>query len=91
MEFLQAQPGEGLVDNSGDFRFVGNIQFSVSDDINIRLIELPEPAPLGPFAPVDLPDLVAAEGERQAPVMQGDILCQRHCQIKAEGQVAVAF
>ena len=55
------------------------------------LVELPEPAPLGPLAPVDLADLVPAEGESQVGVVEGHILGQGDGEVKAEGQVAVAL
>ena len=42
-------------------------------------------------AAVDLADLEAAEGEGELVVVQGDVLRQRHGQIKAQGEVAVAL
>ena len=53
--------------------------------VDVRLVELPEPAPLGPLAPVDLPNLEAAEGKSQLAVVQGDVFRQRDRQIKAQG------
>ena len=57
----QAQGGEGLVDDGGDLRLVGDVQLAVTDDVDIRLIEFPEAAPLGTLAPVHLADLIPAE------------------------------
>ena len=91
LEALQAQAGEGAVDDGGDLRLVDDVQLAVADDVDVRLIELPEAAALGPLAPVDLADLIAAEGEGQLAVVQGHVLGQRHGQVKAQGQVAVAL
>ena len=82
---------EGLVDDGGDLRLVGDVQLAVADDVDIRLVELPEAAPLGPLAPVDLADLIPAEGEGQLAVVEGHILGQGHRQVKAQGQVGVAL
>ncbi len=89
LEALQAQGGEGPVDDGGDLRLVGDVQLAVADDVDVRLIELPEAAPLGPLSPVDLADLEAAEGEGELAVVQGHILGQGDGQVKAEGQVGV--
>ncbi len=75
----------------GNFRFVGDVQLAVTDDVDIRLIKFPEAAPLGPLAPVHLADLIPAEWEGQLVVVKGHILGQRHRQVKAEGEVAVAL
>ena len=91
LEPLQAQGGEGLIDDRGDLRLVGDVQLAVADDVNVRLIELTEPAPLGTLAPIHLADLIPAEGEGQLIVVEGHILGQRHRQVKAEGEVAVAL
>ena len=91
LEPLQAQGGEGLIDDGGDLRLVGDVQLAVTDDVDIRLIKLPEPAPLGTLAPVHLADLIPAEGEGQLVVVEGHILGQGHRQVKAEGEVAVAL
>ena len=91
LEFGDAQLGKGIVDDGGDLRLVDDIQLPVADDVDIRLIKFPETASLGPLAPVDLADLVAAEGEAQLAVMGGHIFCQGHSQIKAQSQVAVAL
>ena len=91
LEALEAQGGEGLVDDGGDLRLVDDGELAVADDVDIRLIELPEAATLGPLAPVDLADLVAAEGEGEVVVVQGHVLGQRHRQVKAQAQVAVAL
>ena len=88
-EALQPQGGEGLVDDGGDLRLVGDVQFAVADDVDVALVELPEPAPLGPLPPVDLADLVPAEGEGQLAVVEGHVLGQGDGEVKAEGQVAV--
>ena len=77
------------VDDGGDFRVVGDVQQAVADDVDVRLIELAEPAPLGPLAPVDLADLEPAEGEGQLGVVQGHVLRQGDGEVEAQGQVAV--
>ena len=91
LEAAQAEALEDLVDDGGDLRLVQDIQLAVADDVNVRLVEFPEAAPLGTLAPVDLADLEAAEGEGQVVVVQGHVFCQRHGQVKAQGQVAVAL
>ena len=91
LEAAQAEAPEDLVDDGGDLRLVEDVQLAVTDDIDIRLVKLPEPAPLGPLSPVDLADLVAAEGESQLVVVQGHIFCQRHRQIEPQSQVAVTL
>ena len=91
LESLQPQGGEGLIDDGGNLRLVGDVQLAVADHVNVRLIELPEAAPLGALTPVHLADLIPAEGEGQFIIVQSHILGQRHRQIKAEGEVAVAF
>ena len=87
----QAEALEYLIDDGGDFRLVENVQLAVADDIDVRLIEFPEPAALRPLAPVDLADLVAAEGESQLVIVQSDVFCQGHRQVEAQGKVAVAL
>ena len=89
LEPPQPQGGERLVDNGRDLRLVENGELPVADDVDVGLVKLPEPAPLGPLSPVDLADLVAAEGEGEVVVAQGHVFCQRHCQVKAEGEVCV--
>ena len=91
LEPLEAQGGEGLVDNGGNLRLVDDGQLAVADDVDVRLIELPEPAPLSPLAAVHLADLIPAEGEGQVIVVQGHVLGQRHRQVKPQGQVGVAL
>ena len=91
LEPLQAQGGEGLIDNGGDLRLVGDVQLAVTDDVDICLIKLPEPAPLGTLAPVHLADLIPAEGEGQLVVVKGHILGQGHRQVKAEGEITVTL
>ena len=44
LELLQAQGGEGLVDDGGNLRLVGDIQLAVADDVDVALVKLPEPA-----------------------------------------------
>ena len=91
LEPAQAEAPEDLVDDGGDLRLVENVQLAVADDVDVGLIEFPEPAPLGTLAPVDLADLEPAEGEGQLIAVQRHILCQRHRQVKPQSQVAVAF
>ena len=66
-------------------------QSAVADDVDVGLVELPEAAPLGPLSPVNLADLIAAEGEGQVVVVQGHIFGQGHRQVKAQSQVRVAL
>ena len=89
LEPPQPQAGEGLKNNRRNLGLIGDIQLTVANNINIRLIELPEPAPLGALTAVDLSDLEAAEGEGQLIIMERDILRQGHGQIEAQGEVAV--
>ena len=91
LESGQAEAPEDLVDNGGDFRLIENIQLSVADDVDIRLVEFPEAASLGSLTPVDLADLEAAEGKGQLIVVQGNVFGQRHGQIEPQGQIAVAL
>ena len=91
LEPLQAQGGEGLVDDGGDLGLVGDVELAVADHVDVTLIKLAEPAPLGALAAVDFADLIAAEGEGQVGVVQGDVLGQGDRQVKAQGQVAVAL
>ena len=88
-EPLQAQGGEGVVDDGGDLRLVGDVQLAVADDVDVGLVELPEAAPLGPLAPVDLADLIPAEGEGQLAVVESHVFRQGHGEIKAQRQIAV--
>ena len=89
LEPVQAQGGEGLVDDGGDLRLVDDVQAAVADDVDVGLVELPEAAPLGPLPPVDLADLEAAEGEGELVLVEGHVFGQGHRQVKAEGQVGV--
>ena len=89
LEPFQAQLGKGLIDDRGDFRLVGDVQPAVTDDVDVRLVEFPVAAPLGALPPVDLADLIAAEGEGQLAVVHGHVFCQGDRQVKAQGQVAV--
>ena len=91
LEPAQAQGGEDLVDDRGDLGLVGDVQGAVPDDVDIGLIELPEPASLGPLSTVDLADLEAAEGEGEFVLVQGHVLGQGDGQVEAEGQVGVPF
>ena len=88
-EAVQAQGGEGLVDDGGDLRLVEDVQGPVPDHVDVRLVELPVAALLGPLPPVDLGDLEPAEGEGELVLVEGHILGQGHRQVKAEGQVGV--
>ena len=91
LEPLQPQTGEGLINNGRDLRLVGDVQLAVADDVDVRLIKLAEPSPLRPLAPIDLADLVAAEGEAQLTAVERHILGQRHRQVKAQRQIGVAL
>ena len=42
LEPLQSQGGEGLVDDGGDLRLIDDGEPAISDDVDVRLIELPE-------------------------------------------------
>ena len=83
--------GEGAVDDGGDFRLIDDVQLAVTDDVDVRLIELPEPAPLCSFASIDLANLIAAEGKLQFAIVERHILGQGNGQVKAESQVAVTL
>ena len=89
LELGQAKLGKGIVNDGGDLGLVEDVQLPVADHVDIRLIEFPEAAPLGPLAPVDLADLVAPEGKGQLAVVGGDVFGQGHGQIKAQCQIAV--
>ena len=91
LKAADAQTREGVVDDGRDLGLVGDVQLPVADDVDVGLIEFPEAAPLGALAPVDLADLEAAEGEGQLAVVSGDVFCQRHRQIEAQRQIAVAL
>ena len=91
LEPLQTQLREGTVDDGGDFRFVDDVQLAIADDVDVCLIELPEPASLCSFASIDLADLIAAEWELQFAVVERHILGQGNGQVKAECQVAVTL
>ena len=87
----QAKAPEDLVDNGGNFRLVENVQLAVADDVDVRLVKFAEAAPLCPLTPVDLADLVAAEGESQLVIVQGNVFCQRHRQVEPQRQVTVTL
>ncbi len=91
LEPAQAEAPEDLVDDGGNLRFIQNVQLAVADDVDVRLVELPEPTPLGTLAPVDLADLIAAEGEGQLVIVKSHIFGQGHGQVEAQSQVAVAL
>ena len=91
LEALEAHRRKDVVDDGGDLGVVHDVQLAVADDVDIRLIELAEAAALRALAAVDLADLEAAEGEGELVVVQGDVLRQRHGQVKAQGEVAVAL
>ena len=91
LEALEAHRRKDVVDDGGDLGIVHDVQLAVADDVDIRLIELAEAAALRALAAVDLADLEAAEGEGELVVVQGDVLRQRHGQVKAQGEVAVAL
>ena len=91
LEPVQTHLREGLVDDRRDLGLVCDVEPAVADDVDVRLIELTEAAALGALAAVDLADLIAAEREGQLAVVQRDVFCQRHSQVKAKGQVAVAL
>jgi hypothetical protein len=91
LEPLQSQGGEGLVDDGGDLCLIDDGEPAISDDVDVRLIELPEAAPLGPLTPVHLADLIPAEREGQVVVVEGHILCQGDRQVEPECQIRVAL
>ena len=90
-ESLKAECPEGVVDHGGDLRLVHNVQAAVADHVDIRLVEFPEAPPLGPLSPVDLADLITAEGEGQLSIVGSHIFCQRHGEVKTQGKVALAL
>ena len=87
----QAKAPEHLINDRRNFCLVENIQLAVANNVDIRLVKFPEAAPLGPFAPVDLADLVPAEGEGQLITVQRHILGQGDGQIKAQGKIRIAL
>ena len=89
LEAPQAHFGKGLIDDGGDLRLVGDVQFAIANNVDVRLIELPESAPLGPLSPIDLANLEAAEGKGELAIVLGYILGQGNGQVKAEGQIRV--
>ena len=91
LEPMQTETPEHPVDDGGDLRFVEDVQLAVTNDVDIRLVEFPETAALGTLTPVDLADLIAAEGEGQLVAVQSHILGQGYGQIKPQSQVAVAL
>ena len=91
LESAQPQGAEGSADDGRDLRLVEDGELAVADDVNIRLVKFPEPAPLGPLAPVDLADLVPAEREGELVIVQRHIFGQRHRQVKTQRQVGVAL
>ena len=91
LEALQAQGGECLVDDGGDFCLVGDVQLAITNHVDVSLIKLTEASALGAFAAVDLSDLEAAEGEGQVAVVQGHVLGQRYGQVKTQGQVGITL
>ena len=90
-ELFQPQAREGLVDDGGDLRLIENIELAIADHVDIRLVELAEAPALGALPPVDLADLIAAEGEAQLPIVPGDVLRERHREVKAQGKIALAL
>ena len=91
LEAFQSQAGENLVNDRGDFRLVEDGKLAIADDIDIGLIKFPKTPPLRPLAAIHLADLIAAEGKGELAIVQGDVFCQRHGQIKAQRQVAIAL
>ena len=88
---VQAQARECVVDDGRDLGLVQNIERTVADDVDIRLIKLAEAAALRALAAPDLADLIAAERERELAVIGRDVLRQRHREVKTQGEVAVAL
>ena len=76
---------------AGDLSVVRDVKLAIADDVNIRLIELAEAAALRALAAIDLSDLETAERESEVGIMQGNVFRQRHRQVEAKGQVAVAL
>ena len=91
LEPAQAERGEGPVDDRRDLSLVGNGEPAVADDVDVGLIELAEAAALRALAAIDLSDLETAERESEVGIMQGNVFRQRHRQVEAKGQVAVAL
>ena len=91
LEPVQTEAPEHPVDNGGNLRLVEDVQLAVTDDVDVRLIKFTEATPLGALTPIDLADLIAAEGESQLIAVQRHILGKGHCQIEPQRQIAVAF
>ena len=62
---VQAQARERVVDDGRDLGLVQNIERTVADDVDIRLIKLAEAAALRALAAIDLSDLETAERESE--------------------------
>ena len=91
LETLEPEGGERLVNDGGDLGLVRDVKFAVADHVDVGLIELAEAAALGALAAVDLANLIAAEGEGEVVVVQGDVLRQRHRQVKAQREISVSL
>ena len=91
MESRQTEAGEDGIDDSRDLGIVCDVELAVADDVDICLIELAEAAALRALAAIDLSDLETAERESEVGIMQGNVFRQRHRQVEAKGQVAVAL
>ena len=90
-EAVQAQARERVVDDGRDLGLVQNIERTVADDVDIRLIKLAEAAALCALAAPDLADLITAEREGELAVVGRDVLRQRHREVKTQGEIAVAL
>ena len=63
-EAVQTEAGERVVDDGRDLGLVEDIERTVADDVDVRLIKLAEAAALRALTAPDLADLIAAEGGR---------------------------
>ncbi len=86
-EFTDTQLRKDAVDDRGHLRVVQQTEILVADHVDIALVELAEPAFLGPFATPDFLDLEAAEREVELPVILRDVPCERNREIEVEREV----
>ena len=62
-----------------------------SDDVRVALPELAEPAPLRLLGPPDRGNVIPLEWHRQLVLVIGDEAGQRHCQVIAQTDGAIAM
>ncbi len=83
--------GEHGVDHGGQLRIETHAQAVLADDVDVALVELAEAPALLALAPVDALHLVAAEREREAMLVLGDVARERHGQVEAQRHLGQAI